>query len=81
MRIRISIPISASLRHHLRNLPLRDIERSFHECHEEPLGEMKGDVAVEGPRARVVGVVLHDHVTKGGEVVGVATLRVLGVDD
>lgn len=79
--LRIRIPIRTSLRHDQRNLHLVDIGGALHECHKQALRQMPRDVAVERPRAGVVGVELEDHMPEGREVVRVAALRVGGVVD
>lgn len=42
---------------------------------------MPGDVAVERPDARIVGVDLHDEVTVGREQLRIPARRILRVDD
>lgn len=59
---RIIRPIATRLRHDLRHALLLDRVRMLHQIHIQPAADVPGDVAVEGPHARVVRVVLHHEV-------------------
>ena len=83
---RIRIPRLTDIRHHRRQHPLPQQPRLLNRIDVQPPTHMPRDVAMKGPRAGVVGVVLQNDV--GGIVRGaalqhlrVAALRVLRVRD
>lgn len=59
---RILTPIPTRLRHNLRHIPLLDPLGLLHQIDIQPPTHMPRDVAVKGPYARVVGVVLQHEV-------------------
>lgn len=78
-------PVTTCLRHDGRNLPLGDEVGPLHGVDVQARGHVPRDVAVEGPDARVVGVVLDDEMTGSGRGTGlqdldIPSLRVRGMD-
>lgn len=84
---RVRVPRGAGVGHDGRQHPLLDQGVLLDRVDVQPAANVPRDVAVEGPRAGVVGVVLQDDVGRvrrvGGALdeLGVAALRVLRVGD
>ena len=81
MRAGVLLPVITRLLHHHRNLILRDLVRMFHKVDIKAHRQMPGNMAMERPDTRIIGIILHHHPAIGPQVVCIATLWVLWVDD
>jgi len=81
MRAGVLLPIITRLLHHHRNLILRDLVRTLHKVDIKAHRQMPGDMAMERPDTRIIGIILHHHPAMGPQVVCIATLWVPWVDD
>ena len=81
MRAGVLLPVITRLLHHHRNLILRDLVRTLHKVDIKAHRQMPGDMAMERPDTRIIGIILHHHPAIGPQVVCIATLWVLWVDD
>jgi len=74
-------PVAAGLRDRSRHIHLPHLLGLLEQVDVHALRSVPRDVAVHRPHARVVELDLDDEVTAGADELGVAALRVLGVDD